>query len=245
MLRQSRERKSEASAPAAQQAELFLLAADTPERLAAKASAIAARASAWSRAEFASQARESACKAKKAGEYRAAVVAANPAKLSAALQSIAADPLNPAAVAKHAAFTGRADTSQRVVFVFPGSNRPVLKGEAAWRQRFWECRTTAAELDQHRHATLPAQAAKALTSFEASFAGWRLMQRCNIEPTAVIGVGSGELLACAASGVADEEDLLPLAVASATEGGLNGMLCQVAFDDPLTPLFSASTGMQV
>ena len=213
MLRQSRERLPKGADGGIQNAELFLISAKTPERLAGKALELAKECRHWNTGQFTEKARETACKAKKAAGFRAAAVASSPQKLSAALTAIAADPQGQTALAKHAAFTGNAESNQRVVFVFPDFQGAALGREADWRQRFWECRAAASEVELHQRSA----PAKALRNFEASYAGWRLMQRCNILPSAIIGVGSGELLACAAANavfrIIESEGLLDNTVA--------------------------------
>lgn len=253
MLRKSRESKppgifgKSGGLPAGrtQEAELFLLSARSPESLAAKAAAMADATGTWTGEQFALHARETACKAKQAGNFRASVVAANPVTLSAALTAVAADPLGQTSLSRRAAFFGRADRPQRIVFAFPHGGAAGLAQSSGWLDRFWECRAAADEADGLLHRGRSQTAVQVLRNFAAGYAGWQIMQRCNVQPDAVIGAGNGELLACAAAGIVDEEDLLPLAAAAAREEPLGGLLSQFAFDDPAVPIYSASSGLPV
>ena len=257
MLRNSRESKppgtlgktgglsAGSSGGGTQDAELFLLSARSPERLVAKAAAMADAAAAWTGGQFALRARDTACKAKQARNFRAAVVASNPVSLSAALTAIAADPLGTTGVARRAAFFGQADQPQRIVFAFPHGGPAKLSHSNHWLDRFWECRAAADEAAGLLRGGRSKSAVQALHNFAAGYAGLQVMQRCNVRPDAVIGAGNGELLACAAAGIVDEEDLLPLAAAVAREEPLGGMLSRFAFDDPAIPTFSASSGLPV
>lgn len=228
-----------------QDTELFLLSAETAEHLAEKAGKLAGEAAQWNASQFAEAARASACKAKKARRFRAAIVTGDPSRLSAAAAAVAADPLGRAPATHSFAFTGNGARAPRIVFAFPHTNHLPLLHADLWRERFWECRAAEAELAEHQDGTLPPRALAALRHLTAGYTGWRLMQRCNIVPGAIIGAGSGALLACAAAGVIDEEDLMPLAVSMAGNGSVTNCLSHVAFDDPLTPVYSAHTGMMV
>jgi hypothetical protein len=183
--------------------------------------------------------------AKKAGNFRAAVVATNPVNLAAALTAIAADPLGQTSLARRSAFFGRADQPQRIVFAFPHGGPATLTQSKGWLDRFWEYRTAAEQVAGLLHAGRSQNAVQALQNFAAGYAGWQVMQRCNVLPDAVIGAGNGELLACAAAGIVDEEDLLPLAAAAALGEPLGELLCQFAFDDPAVPVYSAASGLPV
>ncbi len=245
MLRKSRESKLPGVAGKKQDAELFLLSARSPESLASKAAAMANAAGTWTGTQFALHAREATCKAKKAGNFRAAVVAKNPVNLSAALSMIAADPLGQTSLARRSAFFGRADKPQRIVFAFPHGGPAALAQSNSWMDRFWEYRAAAEQAAGFLHTGRSRTAVQALQNFTAGYAGWQVMQRCNVLPDAVIGAGNGELLACAAASIVDEEDLLPLAAAAAMGEPLGDLLSQFAFDDPAMPVYSASSGLPV
>lgn len=245
LLRSAESLPRRIAASGMQDTELFLLSADSAERLAEKARMLAREAALWNAPQLAEAARASACKAKKARRFRAAIVTGNPSRLASAAAAVAADPCGLEPATHGVAFTGHGDRASRIVFAFPHTNHlPLLRADL-WRNRFWESRATEAELAEHQEETLPPCALAALRHLTAGYTGWRLMQRCNIVPAAIIGAGSGALLACAAAGVIDEEDLLPLAVDMAGTGSLGCRLGQVAFDDPLTPVYSAHTGMPV
>lgn len=245
MLRRMRER-DRAGAPAiAQDAELFLLSGASPEALAAAAARLNSAAGAWDVTAFALAARETACQANRALDYRAAIVAANPGELLAALASIADRPNGETFSTAAGAFVGCERNHRSVAFVFPPSAGAKPGQAGLWQQRFRESRECVAEIRAHARSPADAFTLPAFAHMAASYTGWRLLERCNVRPSVILGAGHGAVFACAAAGVIDEEDVLPLAVAVAEGQPIATVLRGYAFADPIVPLYAGANCLQV
>ncbi len=245
MLRQMRERDRAEGPAVPQDAELFLLSGSSPQTLAAAAAAMGEAAGSWDAPAFALAARETTSRALQAQAYRAAITAANPAELSSALAAIAGGPNGETFQTPAGAFVGHARERRSVVFAFPHSAGAEPRQAGLWQRRFRESRESVAGMRAHARLAADAFASSGIAPMAASYAGWRLLERCNVRPSAVMGAGHGAILACAAAGVIDEEDVAPLAVAVAEGQRIGEVLRDYAFADPEVPLYFGANGLQI
>ena len=241
MLRLNNECHQATNEAPAQDAELFLMRAASPKALASAAAELARAAQGWDYREFVLAARESACNSRHGGSHLAAVVAADPGELVARAAKLAFDIRLGAETQSDGVYTGQADQNCRIAVLFSGAAVQPIRGNDLWTRRFAESRRLQRELVGLGDCALDTSSATA-RAVAAEFAGWKLLERCNVQPTAAMGTGAGELLAYAAAGVVDEDDVMPLAARMGSESGLCMALQQRAFDDPALPVVSSVTG---
>jgi enediyne polyketide synthase len=196
-----------------QDAELFLLTADSRTDLAAKVDIMAARASGLSYAELA-DASAALVSELNAGPWRAAAVATSPTQLSeqlAELRQLLDQGVTQEINLDRGVFLGVASaTRPRIGFVFPGQASPVRLRGGAHGRRFACVRELyeAAKLNQDNEGESTAVAQIAIATAEA--AGLRLMSDLGIEASVAVGHSLGELAAYFWAGAFDEESLLAL-----------------------------------
>lgn len=241
MLRRIRERYQASDRALAQDAELFLIRAASPKALASAAAELAKAAQGWDYWEFVLAARESACNSRRGGSCSAAVVASSTGELMASLAQLAFDIRLGVEPRGEGVFTGQTQDHSGIAVLFSGTAVPPCQGNDLWSDRFVESRRIKDEIAELAGSTgcSPSLSVRAVA---AEFAGWKLLERCNISPCTAMGSGAGELLAFAAAGVVDEDDVLPLAAKMSSESNLCMALQQSAFDDPALPVVSSVTG---
>lgn len=231
----------------AQDAELFLFAANDREELLALVERLTDFAARLSRAELTdlAVALESslADEARGMKTWRAAIVASTPAELAARLQTLRrsitdgfaqSSPDSPDDFkldAHEGVFFGRGDGAARVGLLFPGQAAPVyLNGGAlARRFEFVEALYGLARLPQAADARATATAQPSIVA--ASLAGLRVLERLGVEACVGVGHSLGELTALHWAGAFDEEALLRVARLRAramTEGcGVKGAMVSI------------------
>src|SRR5208283_1268406 len=196
-----------------QDAELFLLAAETAEQLAPQVEKLFALAARLSRAESADLAARLE-KNLKPGPVRAAIVASKPEELAARLQTLKSWLQNgvpartdfPAGV-----FLGSGGSAPRIAFLFSGQGSPTYLNGGVWRRRFESVR------ELYSRAGLPADGDTVSTRVmqpavvTASLAGLKVLEAFGIVADAAIGHSLGEITALHWAGVFDEETLLRIA----------------------------------
>lgn len=234
----------------AQDAELFLFAANDREALLALVAQVSGFAARLSRAELTDLA--VALESSLAGEargmkmWRAAIVASTPAELAARLQTLkrlitdgvarsspdaSGSPDNFKLDAREGVFFGCGDGAARVGLLFPGQAAPVyLNGGAlARRFEFVEDLYRRARLPQAADARATATAQPSIVA--ASLAGLRVLERLGVEARVGVGHSLGELTALHWAGALDESALLRVARLRArvmTEGcGVKGAMVSI------------------
>jgi enediyne polyketide synthase len=197
-----------------QDAELFVLDADSPAALAERATALAPVAEAAARSELPDLAAHLAGRLDRR-PWRAAVVASTPAKLADALRRVAElaeageRHIDPAS----GVFVGGPGEQPRIVFLFPGQGSGTRSDGGALRRRF----ETVDEL--YETAALPAGADQVETAVAqpriatASAAGLRVLSALGVEAGAAVGHSLGEITALHWADALDEEALLRIAAA--------------------------------
>ena len=196
-----------------QDAELFLLAAETAEQLAPQVEKLFALAARLSRAELADLAAQLE-KNLKPGPVRAAIVASKPEELAARLQTLKSWLQNgvPARTDFSAGvFLGSGGSAPRIAFLFSGQGSPTYLNGGVWRRRFESVR------ELYSRAGLPADGDTVSTRVmqpavvTASLAGLKVLEAFGIVADAAIGHSLGEITALHWAGVFDEETLLRIA----------------------------------
>ena len=196
-----------------QDAELFLLAADTPEQLVPRVEKLFAVAARLSRAELTDLAAQLE-KNLERGPVRAALVASKPEEFAERLQTLRSWLRNgvasrtdfPAGV-----FLGAGGAAPRIAFLFPGQGSPTHLDGGVWRRRF------AAVGELYSRAGLPADGDSVSTRVmqpavvTASLAGLKGLNEFGVTAEASIGHSLGEITALHWAGVFDEETLLRIA----------------------------------
>ncbi len=220
---------------------MFLLRAASAKALATAAAELARTAQSWDDDAFVLGARESACNRRQDGSHLAAVVAADPGELVRKLAELAFDIRMGAEPRAEGVFIGKAREQCRIAVLFSGEMPPRAQCNDLWTERFAESRWIEEEIASLGSAATQPQAEK-IRAVAAEFAGWKLLERCNIRPSTAMGTGRGELLAFAAAGVVDEYDVMLLAAKMGSPSGLCMALQQRAFDDPAMPMVSSVTG---
>jgi enediyne polyketide synthase len=196
-----------------QDAELFLLAAETAEQLAPQVEKLFALAARLSRAELADLAAQLE-KNLKPGPVHAAIVASKPEELAARLQTLKSWLQNgvPARTDFSAGvFLGSGGSAPRIAFLFSGQGSPTYLNGGVWRRRFESVR------ELYSRAGLPADGDTVSTRVmqpavvTASLAGLKVLEAFGIVADAAIGHSLGEITALHWAGVFDEETLLRIA----------------------------------
>jgi enediyne polyketide synthase len=196
-----------------QDAELFLLAADTAEQLAPRVEKLFAIAARLSRAELADLAAQLE-KNLERGPVRAAVVASKPGELAERLQTLQSW-LRNGVVARtdfsKGVFLGSGGAAPRMAFLFPGQGSPTHLDGGMWRRRFASVR------ELYSRAGLPADGDSISTRVmqpavvTASLAGLKVLHEFGVTADAAIGHSLGEITALHWAEVFDEETLLRIA----------------------------------
>ena len=196
-----------------QEDELFLVAAETAEQLAQHVEKLAGLASRVSRAEMADLAVQLQ-KNLVAGKFRAAVVAARPAKLAEKLETLASwlrGGVKSRLEISDGIFAGSGEAPPRIAFLFPGQGSPARLDGGIWRRRF----DSAREL--YSRAELPADGDSVSTRImqpavvTASLAGLKVLNEFGVTADAAIGHSLGEITALHWAEVFDGETLLRIA----------------------------------
>lgn len=202
----------------AQDAELFLFAADSSLELAGKLHRVAEKAPGLSCSEL-SDASAVLAATLGSGRWRAAIVASSPEQLTERLHTarellakekeIADDRarhLDP----KQGIFVGLAAVSPRIGLLFPGQASPVRLDGGAHARRFGSVRELHRDIcwptDKDTSSTHTAQVAIAI----AEIAGLRMLSLIGVEGSIAVGHSLGELAAYCWAGALDERRLLGL-----------------------------------
>jgi enediyne polyketide synthase len=193
-----------------QDAEIFLMAADSEAALVAQAKRLQSIAASLSEAEMTDLAAHLA-RSLRPGAVRAAVVASNPEELDSRLTRVCA---GEGVICS----TG----TPRIGYLFPGQGSPYYADGGAWRE-FAE--------DLYRNAAWPADADGRSTAVAqpaivtAELAGLRALDRIGLQARVAVGHSLGELVALHWAGAIDEAGLLRItcirgkAMAAASERG--------------------------
>ena len=221
-------------ARSSQDAELFLFAAESPEKLAelvGNLRPLSARISRTELADLAAQLQKNLG----GGKIRAAVVAAKPSALAEKLKTLEAwllDGITSRLEFSENIFVGAGETAPRVAFLFPGQGSPVHLDGGAWRRRFASVR------ELYARAELPADGDAVSTRVmqpavvTASLAGLKVLSALGLEAGAAIGHSLGEITALHWAGACDEESLLRIArvrgAAMAELGSPTGAMLAIA-----------------
>jgi enediyne polyketide synthase len=193
-----------------QDAELFLLAAETGEQLAPQVEKIFVLAARLSRAELTDLAAQLE-KNPGRGPVRAAIVASKPAELAERLQTLKSWLQNsvPSRMDfSEGVFLGSGGSAPRIAFLFPGQGSPTHLDGGVWRRRFESVR------ELYSRAELPADGDTVSTRVmqpavvTASLAGLKVLEEFGIVADAAIGHSLGEITALHWAGAFDEETLL-------------------------------------
>jgi len=211
--RESLSARERALSRSSQDAELFLLAADTAGQLAPRVEKLLALAARLSRAELADLAAQLE-KNLEGGPARAALAASRPEELAARLQTLQSW-LREGVAARmdfsEGLFLGAGETAPRMAFLFPGQGSPTHLDGGAWRRRF----EAVGEL--YARAQLPADGDSVSTRVmqpaivTASLAGLKVLQEFGVAADAAVGHSLGEITALHWAGAFDEETLLRIA----------------------------------
>ncbi len=218
----------------AQDAELFLFAADDPETLAARLQRVLGYAEALSRAELVDLAARLS-ETLQPGQVRAAVVASSAAELDERLRTLMSW-IDEGATSRRDAhgrvMLGSGTHRPAIGFLFPGQGSPAKLDGGVWTRRF----ESAGDL--YARAKLPDGGDSVATEVAqpliatASMAGLRVLDQLRIRAVAGIGHSLGELAAYHWAGAMDEETLLRVAAARgravADFGRLGGAMAGIA-----------------
>lgn len=231
----------------AQDTELFLLSATTPNQLRERAEGLRRFAGALSRAELADLAAELA-RTLPDSRLRAAVVAGSPAELERALGILVgwiADGVDTRLDMEAGVALGHCDRAPRVGFLFPGQGSPANLDGGAWRRRFDVVRALYAmrELPSDADGVDTAVAQPAIVT--ASVAGLRMLSALGITAVASVGHSLGELSALHWAGAMDEAALLRVTAARGREMAelgtpIGAMVSIEASVDDVTALLSGT-----
>jgi enediyne polyketide synthase len=217
-----------------QDAELFLLAADTPEQLAPRVEKLLALAARLSRAELTDLAAQLEQNLER-GPARAALVASKPEELARRLQTLQSWLRDGAASRtdfSEGLFLGAGGPAPRMAFLFPGQGSPTHLDGGAWRRRFARVR------ELYARAGLPADGDSVSTRVmqpaivTASLAALRALHEFGVTADAAIGHSLGEITALHWAEALGEEAALRLArvrgAGMAELGSPNGAMLAVA-----------------
>jgi enediyne polyketide synthase len=217
-----------------QDAELFLLAAETAEQLAPQVEKLFVLAAQLSRAELADLAAQLE---KNLGPWpvRAAIVASKPEEFAERLQTLKSWLQNgvPSRTDfSEGVFLGSGGVAPRIAFLFPGQGSPTHLDGGVWRRRFASVR------ELYSRAELPADGNPVSTRVmqpavvTASLAALKVLNEFGVSADAAIGHSLGEITALHWAEVFDEETLLRIArvrgAAMAELGSPTGAMLAVA-----------------
>lgn len=217
-----------------QDAELFLLSAQTSSELDQQVDTLLALAGRVSRAELADLA---ACLQKRLGNYpvRAALVAAQPAQLAARLQTLKSwlqDGVAARLQFSDGVFLGTGTTTPRLAFLFPGQGAPTHLDGGIWQRRFDPARELYARTSWPGDADSTSTRVMQPAVVTASLAGLKVLETFGLTASAAIGHSLGEITALHWAGAFDEAALLRIATvrgaAMADLGGPTGAMLAVA-----------------
>ncbi|MEP6742639.1 MAG: type I polyketide synthase, partial [bacterium] len=195
-----------------QDAELFLLGAQSSDQLQRKVDHLLSFAERLSRAELSDLAAQLENDLDNY-ELRAAVVASKPSDLADNLkklkQFIASGKTE--TDTRNGIFFSALATPPRVGFLFPGQGSPSHLRGGAWRRRFdfVDAIYTRAKLDESEDKTSTLTAQPAIVT--ASIAALRALNELNITAQVAVGHSLGELTALHWAGAMDEESLVRIA----------------------------------
>lgn len=199
----------------AQDAELFVLSADSAQELEQQIVQLAALAPKLARAELTDLAAHLAGQSKRQA-LRAAIVAATPAELTAGLETLRtwlADGLTTSLDVEAGVFLGGAMRAPRIGLLFPGQGSPSYLNGGALRRRF-------APLDAlYARAGLPADGNTIATHVAqpaivtASLAALWALERLGIAADSGLGHSLGEITALHWAGALSEQAVLRIATA--------------------------------
>ncbi|MFG2005956.1 SDR family NAD(P)-dependent oxidoreductase [Spirillospora sp. NPDC048911] len=207
-----------------QDAELFVLDADSPAALAERATALVPAAAAAARSELPDLAAHLAGRLARR-PWRAAIVADAPAKLAESLRRVAelatgelAEDANATGPWRHidpaaGVFVGGPGELPRIVYLFPGQGSGTRSDGGALRRRF------EAVDELYETAALPAGGDQVETAVAqpriatASVAGLRVLTELGVEARAAVGHSLGEITALHWADALDEAALLRITAA--------------------------------
>ena len=196
-----------------QDAELFLLAADTLAELVKQVCVLLAKAASLSQAELTDLAAHLQ-RTLRHGKARAAIVASRPSELAERLQDLKAQlslTSAPRFRFSESVFWAWGTGQPHIAFLFPGQGSPVRLEGGLWQCRF----DTVREL--YTQAMLPADGDCVSTRVmqpavvTASLAGLRMLDALGITAEAAVGHSLGEITALHWAGVLGEEAILRIA----------------------------------
>ena len=200
-----------------QDAELFLLAGDNPDELAAQLDPLLARAASLSQAELTDLAAQLQ-RTLKAGQVRAAIVASRPAELGERLLNLKSllkaqltASLPPRCQCLDGLFLGSGAVPPRIAFLFPGQGSPARLEGGIWQRRFESVRKLYAQADLPADGDCVSTRVMQPAVVTASLAGLKVLNELGIEADAAIGHSLGEITALHWAGVLSEEGLLRIA----------------------------------
>ncbi len=196
-----------------QDAELFLLCAESAHDLMQQADQLLPVAAGISRSELMDLAAQLQ-RSLEAKPVRAAIVASRPEELVERLQTLKTWLLLGVESRSHFSagiFLGSGRTSPRIAFLFPGQGSPTHLDGGVWRRRFESVR------ELYARAALPVDGDPVSTRLmqpavvTASLAGLKVMDEFGLTATAAIGHSLGEITSLHWAGAMDEETLLRIA----------------------------------
>lgn len=194
----------------AQDAELFLFGAGTPEELTSqlrKISTIATRLSRSELTDLAAQLQQTLGP----GKFRAAVVASGPAELEEKLRRLefrAQSELDPRLEIADGIFFGSSEARPRIVFLFPGQGSPMHFDGGVWRRRFDSVRELYIRAELAAGGDTVSTRIMQPAVVTASLAGLAVLEEFGIFANAAIGHSLGEITALHWAGALDRETLL-------------------------------------
>jgi enediyne polyketide synthase len=217
-----------------QDAELFLLAADTHSELAKQLEPLLARAASLSQAELTDLAVQLQ-RTLRVGRVRAAIVASWPAELAERLHSLKAwldAPMTPRRRLSDGVCLGSGTTPPRIALLFPGQGSPGRLDGGIWERRFQSVH------ELYGRGMLPTEGDCVSTRVmqpavvTASLAGLNALESLGVTAAAAIGHSLGEITALHWAGVLSEEALVRIArvrgAAMADLGGPTGGMLALA-----------------
>ncbi|MFY9622473.1 MAG: type I polyketide synthase [Pyrinomonadaceae bacterium] len=195
-----------------QDAELFLLGAQSPDHLRHRIDHLSSYAHRLSLAELTDLSAELESKLEDQ-KFRAAIVAATPTDLAVRLRQLSSS-ISFGTIhidASQGIFLGSSSTRPRIGFLFPGQGSPSRFDGGLFRRRFdfLEEIYDRAKLEVSEDEAATSTAQPAIVT--ASMAGARVLDRLNIIAQVAVGHSLGELNALHWAGAFDEELLLRIA----------------------------------
>lgn len=218
----------------AQDAELFVLSADSAEDLQREVERLLRFSSRLSRAELSDLAAELA-RTLTPRQIRAAIVASDPSELTLRLESLK-DVIEKQTTnridASTGFFLGTANAKPRVGFLFPGQGTPANIDGGIWRRRFASVSHLyeQAQLRTVENSILTSVSQPAIVT--ASLSALHVLSKLNISAQIAVGHSLGEITALSWAGAFDDETLLRIATtrgeAMMAIGGVGGTMFSIA-----------------